>query len=215
MADEKIHATQRTLIWQGLWRPGAEWCTLDQSEEGWRLAGTALVAVDGAPWQVTYAVGTDARWQTRDVQIAARAGDQPEQHLRLTVNEARVWRIERGPGQARQPGDDREDIDGLHDIDLGFSPATNTLPLRRLTPDIGESVDVTAVWVRFPELTIEPLPQRYTRRDARRYRYESAGGAFMADLEVDDLGLVIAYEGGWERIASTASQNRSTSASSL
>jgi hypothetical protein len=78
---------------------------------------------------------------------------------------------------------------------------TNTLPIRRLAPAIGESIDVTAAWVRFPELTLEPLPQRYTRLSERRYRYESNGGAFVAELEVDDAGLVITYEGGWERVA--------------
>jgi hypothetical protein len=75
------------------------------------------------------------------------------------------------------------------------------LPIRRLDPAIGEAVALTAVWVRFPELTIEPLPQRYIRLAERRYRYESAGGAFVAEIEVDDLGLVTTYEGGWRRIA--------------
>lgn len=60
---------------------------------------------------------------------------------------------------------------------------------------------MTAVWVRFPELTIEPLPQRYTWLDERRYRYESAGGAFVAAIEVDELGLATEYEGGWRRVA--------------
>ncbi len=92
-------------------------------------------------------------------------------------------------------------IEGLVDVDLGFTPATNTLPIRRLTRAVGEAVDVTAAWVRFPELTVEPLPQRYVRLDERRYRYASSGGAFVAELEVDDLGLVVRYEGGWERVA--------------
>ena len=99
------------------------------------------------------------------------------------------------------PQDDLEALHGLIDVDLGFSPVTNTLPIRRLDPAIGEAVAVTAAWVRFPELTIEPLPQRYIRLAERRYRYESAGGAFVAEIEVDDLGLVTAYEGGWRRIA--------------
>jgi uncharacterized protein len=60
---------------------------------------------------------------------------------------------------------------------------------------------VTAAWVRFPELTIEPLPQRYIRLADRRYHYESAGGAFIAEIEVDDLGIVTTYEGGWQRVA--------------
>jgi hypothetical protein len=78
---------------------------------------------------------------------------------------------------------------------------TNTLPIRRPQDAAGGSVELTAVWVRFPELTIETLPQRYTRLADRHYRYESAGGAFVAELTVDDLGLVIDYEGGWLRIA--------------
>ncbi|MDQ3227137.1 MAG: putative glycolipid-binding domain-containing protein, partial [Chloroflexota bacterium] len=77
----------------------------------------------------------------------------------------------------------------------------NTLPIRRLAPAIGDAVGVTAVWVSFPELTIEPLPQRYIRLDERRYRYESDGGAFVTEIAVDDLGLVVTYDGGWRRIA--------------
>ena len=70
---------------------------------------------------------------------------------------------------------------------------------------VGEAADLSAVWVRFPELSVQRLPQRYTRLAERRYRYESNGGAFMAELEVDDLGLVIAYEGIWQRIAVASS----------
>jgi uncharacterized protein len=37
---------------------------------------------------------------------------------------------------------------GLFDVDLEFSPATNTLPIRRLNLKVGESVVVDVVWVR-------------------------------------------------------------------
>jgi len=43
------------------------------------------------------------------------------------------------------------------------------------------------------------LFQRYTRTAKNTYRYESDTG-FLAEIVVDDLGLVIAYSGGWERI---------------
>lgn len=78
------------------------------------------------------------------------------------------------------------------------------MPIRRLAPRIGDAVEVTAAWVRFPELTIEPLPQRYTRLADRHYRYESGGGSFVAEIEVDELGLVTEYEGGWRRIAASS-----------
>ena len=65
---------------------------------------------------------------------------------------------------------------------------------------VGSSESVIAAWVKFPELTIQPLSQRYTRLAKDTYRYESNTG-FSAEIVVDDLGLVIAYPGGWERIA--------------
>jgi hypothetical protein len=48
---------------------------------------------------------------------------------------------------------------------------------------------------------VERLPQRYARIDKNTYRYASNTG-FSAEIVVDDLGLVITYPGGWERIAS-------------
>lgn len=54
-----------------------------------------------------------------------------------------------------------------------------------------------AAWVRFPELSIEPLEQRYTRLAPHRYLYESAGGTFRRELTVDDNGFAVDYSGLW------------------
>ncbi len=53
--------------------------------------------------------------------------------------------------------------------------------------------------VRFPQLEVARLAQRYTRLRERLYRYESRSGAFTALDEVDELGLVVDYEGMWVR----------------
>jgi uncharacterized protein len=195
----------RTVLWQRIDSPGSEWCVLERTPDGWRLHGIVLAAVATAPVLVHYAVALAPDWSTRAVEIAMRSGGAiTPQELRLTVAPEQRWQIEREPPQDTSvPQDDLEVLHGLIDVDLGFSPATNTLPIRRLDSAIGESVTVTAAWVRFPELTIEPLPQTYTRLTERRYRYESAGGAFVAEIEVDELGLVTTYEGGWRRIAAS------------
>ena len=191
----------RAVLWQGIFRPGAEWCELARTGDGWRLSGTALIALDGSPSTARYAIDLAPDWSTREARIGARAGvEERERSLHLRADNGE-WRIERESATAHR--DDPDSVRGLIDIDLGFTPATNTLPIRRLAPAVGGSVNVTALWVRFPELTIEPLPQRYTRLGETRYRYESAGGAFVAELEVDDLGLVVSYEGGWRRIAAS------------
>jgi hypothetical protein len=191
---------QRTVLWRGIWIPGHEWCQLSPEGEGWRLTGTVLTAVASRPVKVHYDVRVGPDWATQEVQIACWSGAQ-ERTLELTV-EGHRWAARRGgTAEAAVESHDVSAFAGLVDVDLGFSPVTNTLPIRRLAPEVGESIDVTAAWVRFPELTLEPLPQRYTRLSDRRYRYESNGGAFVAELEVDDAGLVITYEGGWGRVA--------------
>jgi hypothetical protein len=195
----------RAVLWQGVFRSGAEWCELAREENGWRLSGTALVATGGEPSFARYDIALAADWSTHQARIELRTGvAAQERRLHLRTDQDRVWHVERDPESgADVPYDDLKAVRGLIDIDLGFTPATNTLPICRLAPAVGQAVDVTALWVRFPELTIEPLPQRYTRSSEYRYRYESAGGAFVADLEVDDLGLVVTYEGGWRRIAAS------------
>ena len=96
-------------------------------------------------------------------------------------------------------GQELRDIQGCDDVDLAVTPATNTLAIRRLNLQVGSSASIIAAWVKFPDLTVQPLSQRYTRLDQNTYHYSSNTG-FSAEIVVDDLGLVIAYPGGWERI---------------
>jgi hypothetical protein len=134
-------------------------------------------------------VSCSRAWETRSASIGLSAGDATRE-LRLAAE---------GPGVAG--------LAGCADVDVSLTPSTNTLPIRRLgllDLAVGESREVTAAWVRFPALSVEPLPQRYTRLAARRFRYESGGGAFRADLEVDDLGLVVSYPPFWRRVTTTS-----------
>lgn len=76
---------------------------------------------------------------------------------------------------------------GCLDADLSLTPASDTLPIRRLNLGIGKSESVVAAWIRFTELTVQPLPQRYAHTAENIYPYESDTG-FAAEIVVDDLG---------------------------
>ncbi len=92
---------------------------------------------------------------------------------------------------------------GALDVDLGVTPSTNTSAIRRLGLAVGASAELTAVWVRFPDLVVQPLLQRCTRLGERTYLYESLRDGvvvFHARLEVDRTGLVERYEGLFERV---------------
>lgn len=130
------------------------------------------------------------RWETIAVEVRQERGD-ASMLVRLAVDsEGRWWR----------DGQELPALRGCVDVDLGISPSTNTLPIRRLALPVGAAQSIDAAWIRFPDLVIQVLPQRYTRLQERLYRYES-GGAFSARLSVDEHGLVIDYDRCWERIA--------------
>jgi uncharacterized protein len=196
----------RTVLWRELEEqgPGTHWCELAQNGDGWQIEGVVLTAEAGMPIQARYRIDVDEGWATRAAEITVLRGNGDERRLHVHVAAEQRWQIEREPvAEIGVVSEDTAALDGHYDIDLSLAPATNTLPIRRLAPAIGETVDVTAVWIGFPELVVELLPQRYTRLDERRYRYESNDGAFVREIEVDDLGLVVSYEGLWQRIATS------------
>jgi hypothetical protein len=86
------------------------------------------------------------------------------------------------------------------DIDLSLSPITNALPLNRLDIARTGTREIVAAWVRFPQLTVEPAPQRYETIAPSLFRYSSLASGFTATLRVDDLSFPIDYQGIWKRI---------------
>lgn len=92
-------------------------------------------------------------------------------------------------------------LEGCDDVDLAITPATNTLPIRRLDPGVGAEVAARVAWVRFPSLAVEPALQHYRNLGGGRFRYERRAGPVRAELEVDARGLVTRYGDSWERVA--------------
>ena len=188
MADD----LKRVIVWRNLLLNGTDYCVLWHTAEGWLLKGTVVeVLKDHRPMLANYEIYCDENWLTHRVQLERTVGSDVKS-LTLSVESRGVW---------RSSGQELPGVRRCDDIDLALTPATNTLPIRRLNLKVGSSQSVIAAWVKFPELTVQPLSQRYTRLAKNAYRYESNTG-FSAEIVVDDLGLVTAYPGGWERIGS-------------
>jgi uncharacterized protein len=221
----------RELLWRRVDVAGIEYFRLWDSVAGPRLTGTVIMADAGIPLRLKYAVACAPDWTSRGVHIALTRGAVTRHLKLTAGDGQRWWRsAEETPRAGASPhrevareaanaGDGTTGgvaggsprpvpaavevpaVAGCLDLDLAFTPATNILPLRRLGLAVGDSREMTAAWVRFPDLSVEPLAQRYTRLDERRVRYESRGGAFTAELEVDELDLVVRYPPLWERVA--------------
>lgn len=153
---------------------------------------------DTALW-VRYIIACDADWRTKRILLATAKN--PLALGRFPEVDPLFILSTDGEGNWKVGGQERPDLYGCLDVDLGCTPSTNTLPIRRLNLGIGASAEVTAAWVRFPDLAVETLRQRYMRLAPDLYRYESLESDFTADLTVDDQGLVVDYPGGWRRKA--------------
>ena len=177
-----------TILWRRLDLPGHEVGRLRPLGDGWELSGTALFLYEARPGRLDYRVSCDRAWRTESARVWGAIGDR-DVDLSVAVEERRRWRLN---------GAECPAVAGCLDIDLGFSPSTNLLPIRRLALAVGEEAEVEAAWLPFPALTFELLPQVYRREGETTYRYESAGGRFVRTLAVDASGFVTSYPGLWE-----------------
>ena len=182
----------RAVVWRRhLDNASLEYAVLSRLAGGYEIRGDIVAAHEGAPLRVSYTLRCDPDWRSIFLRVeqhwaAERAG------LILSLDADRAWRI----------NDTKTDaLADCLDIDLGLSPSTNALPINRLRPAVGEKVEISAAWVRFPNLEVVPARQSYERRARRTYRYRSLATDFQADLRVDDLSLPTRYAGVWKRIA--------------
>ncbi|WP_241289428.1 putative glycolipid-binding domain-containing protein [Burkholderia stabilis] len=187
MTQQDEAARTRCVAWQIVqtWQ-AAEWCRLVETRTGVDLSGSVSGALDGTPFRIDYTIACDAGWLTRSVRVTRWVGALPQQ-VDIACDGGR-WTID---------GVDAPALAGATDIDLGFSPSTNTLPIRRLALAVGDSAVIHTAWLRFPEFEVVRGEQRYTRMAPRVYRYES--GTYAADIAVDETGLVTDYD-EWRRI---------------
>jgi len=173
------------VLWQAS-DGGSEICVLERAGLGWRFRGTVLTHEAKEPIELRYAVTVDAAWATTDVDVlvAFAGGD-----LREPVGLGDLWSATERPPELRD----------CVDVDLSFTPATNTLPIRRLGLGVGEKAEIDVVWLVWPELRFVRAHQRYERLAKDRYRYTQDD--FEAELTVDEQGLVLEYEGLWKAVA--------------
>ncbi len=175
----------RSVLWHPYDGPGAERAVFEPTPDGHRIAGTSLLMVGGEPHEIRYTVLTDGGWRTLTVGAHVQ-GPGNDRRLALHCDGDGTWTV----------GDEPViDLYGATDIDLAWTPATNTIPIRRLQLDAGAEVEVTVAYVAFPEHAVMRRRQRYTFLGEGIYRYQSDG--FAVDLSVDEHGVVTDYPGGW------------------
>lgn len=183
----------RDIVWEWVDRAGLEHLSLTVSRDAITADGIVIFDFDGDAARLRYSVRCDGDWHVRGASLALdRRGEQHS--TQLLRDDLGNWLAD---------GAQRPDLAGCTDIDIRATPFTNTLPIRRLALRPGEASRVRVAYIGVPQLTIEAIDQEYTRLDRaappRRFRYRNLSNGFLAELEVDDEGVVIDYPGPWRR----------------
>jgi uncharacterized protein len=179
--------------------PGAEIAHVTLSDCRLSAKGTA-VGVNPVPYRLEYALKTADGFVTSRLRVRTEGnGWRRELDLRRSSDGDWSWETRsKGGPELPLPGGEPTIIAEALDCDLGLSPLTNSMPVRRhALHEGGGPVDFLMAWVSVPDLAVHRSRQRYTflRReaDARIVRYESRGGSFTSDLRFDRDGIVIDY----------------------
>ena len=192
---------RRLLLWTALdgWR--AEVADAELTNDGIRATGTQL-GVDPLPYRLDYRLDASAGFVTRSLDVEA-IGEGWGRRIHLVHDGSGGWRcdtVEAGTVQLPAAGGSVEAVAGALDCDLGLSPLTNLMPVRRhaLHEQPGR-VDFLMAWVSVPDLGLHAYRQRYEhlRRNANEatVRFIDLGldRGFTSDLVLDSDGLVLVY----------------------
>lgn len=172
-------AGTHAVIWLRQDRPGNDACRFAEAEGGFLIDGSA----------------TDAAWNV--VRYRVRARDDGSTRRARIGADSRIF-IRRAPdGAWTINGAEVPGLAEALDLDLGFTPATNTLAIRRLKLPVGGAAEIVTAWFDPETERLKPVRQSYRRTGETEYLYGSDAGA-RARLKVDALGIVRDYEGLWK-----------------
>jgi hypothetical protein len=177
--------TTTTFLWRRLDAPGHDACQFLSGPDGHTLRGTAVFMEAKRICALQYEVIADSAFRTRRARVTGSIGKDLVD-LRVRGNARAEWTI----NGAEQPS-----LAGCVDLDLGFTPATNLLPLRRLALRVGEEAQAPAAYLAFPRIKFHVLPQRYKRLSRTEYDYESPTAGYRGTLQVGPNGVVLHYPG--------------------
>lgn len=183
-----------TAFWRRLDTEGHDACRLIRKTDGWRLSGNAAFDHQGELALLAYRVDFDVSWKTLAAHVDGSVGLRP---LAFDIETT-------ASGEWLLNGEPQPEAEGCIDLDLGFTPATNLIAIRRLQPAEGVEIQTDAAY--YLEFTdrLGCLGQTYRRIGRERMHYTSPAHGYEATLTVSGMGFVTEYPGLWSGRVVTA-----------
>ena len=178
----------RIVRWRHLDGEGLQQFTFAPAGSGLDATGVIVGADDDGAFAGWLHLFVDAGWNVTRLAVHHTA----DQRLALRASAPGRWTDERGLPLSL--------FDGCVDIDISTTPFTNTLPIRRMPWQAGQSRELDMLYIPFDTLAPRRDRQRYTCLKAGCFRYEGLATGFTAEITVDEDGLVVDYSGLFRRI---------------
>lgn len=175
-----------TAFWKRLDLPGRDAACVRGTDDGFELFGQAVFLDPRGPASLRYVLDLDPDWSTRQGHVTGFIGGRTVDTLIL-----------RGPGGWTLNGRDFGMAD-IVDLDLGFTPATNMVQLRRVGLAQGASAAFDVAWLEAGDEALMRLPQFYRRASDTDYAYDSPTSNYSGTIVLAPSGFAAVYPDLWE-----------------
>ncbi len=180
----------KNAVWQQWDNIGLEYLTLTQNNDNVKIDSVVIGFEDNIPFRLHYEIQCDAHYRVQQVTISLVG----KEAITLTTNGTGNWF-----DKDNQP---LPSLDGCYEIDITATPFTNTLPIRRLDWQPGQSRSLDMVYISIPDFTIERATQQYTcleqHENGSLFEYSQPG--FSAILPIEADGFVQNYPNLFRRL---------------
>jgi uncharacterized protein len=174
------------VLWNQLIDSGTEHLILHQGAQI-EAEGLAVGMLKDVAYRIQYRIICDANWNVQSMSV------------KNLLDGKVVTLTKSGEDWLSEAHQVIEALHGCTDVDIKVTPFTNTLPIKRLNLEQGQSKEIAVAYVDVPSLSLSKFEQRYTclvkDKDDGVYKYESLKSGFTSDLKVDLDRLVVDYPG--------------------
>lgn len=172
-------AGAHAVVWVRQDESGNDACRFADAEGGYLIDGSSTDAKGSI---LTYRIRAREDGTTRRARIGAKS--------RIFVSRApdNTWLLNGTPATA---------VEEAEDIDLGFTPATLTLPIRRLKLSIGDDAEIMVARLDLENDRLTPLNLVLRRTADKEYECLNADTGKTSHLVVDGHGIIQRFTGHW------------------
>jgi hypothetical protein len=172
-------AGAHAVVWVRQDEPGNDACRFANAEGGYLIDGSSTDAQGNV---LPYRIRARGDGTTRRARIGAKS--------RIFVRRApdNTWLLNGTPAPA---------VSGAEDIDLCFTPATLTLPIRRLKLCVGDEAEILAARLDLENERLRPLPLVFRRIADEEYECLNVETGETSHLLVDRHGIIRTHTGHW------------------